>query len=101
MSIDDIQLRLEQLFTELWAPDQEAHALRAAIAATYPRNGRMLRIDLNDAAGIAERRRLYAILDENSHRYGKLRAEQHRLQSELRRLTKQESAPPKKGRAAA
>lgn len=102
MTIDDIQLRLEELATELWEPDREARDLRDLIAATYERTrAGLYRIDLNDAAGIAERNRLRAILGENSHRYGAMRAERKRLQSELKRLTRAENAPAKQGRRAA
>jgi hypothetical protein len=102
MNIDDIQARLEELATELWTPDHEARELRDQIAATYRRTrGGIFAIDLEDAAGIDERNRLRAVLDENCHRYGKMRAERSRLQSELRRLTRGDESPAKPRRRAA
>lgn len=102
MTIDDIQQRLEEIATELWAPDHEARELRDQIAATYRRTRRgLFAIDLEDAGGIDERNRLRAILDENGHRFCALRAERKRLQSELRRLTRPESTIARPGRRAA
>ncbi|MFN3891977.1 MAG: hypothetical protein ACK4MV_16400 [Beijerinckiaceae bacterium] len=100
MTIDEIELALDDIARELWEPDHERAELRARLEATY-RRGRsgVFVIELDAAAAIDERNAIRALLDENGHRYRALRAERDRLRSELRRIQRQH-AEPAKGRAA-